>query len=51
MSVYLDASFIVPLFVNQEPLTARASDFLNATMRELVVSDLAGQSSTLPSPV
>ena len=42
MSVYLDASFIVPLFINQEPLTARASDFLDANTPELVVSDFAG---------
>ena len=42
MSVYLDASFLVALFVNQRPLSARASAFLEATLPELIVSDFAG---------
>lgn len=41
MSVYLDASFMVPLFTEQAPLTARATDFIDATLPELVVSDFA----------
>ena len=42
MSVYLDASFLVPLFANQEPLIARANAFLAANTPELVISDFAG---------
>ena len=42
MSVYLDASFLVALFVNQRPLSARASTYLENTLPELVVSDFAG---------
>ena len=42
MSVYLDASFLVALFVNQTPLSARATAFLETTLPELVVSDFAG---------
>ena len=41
MSVYLDASFLVALFINQKPLSARASAFLEDTLPELVVSDFA----------
>ena len=42
MSVYLDASFLVPLFANQAPLTARASTYMEANTPEVVISDLAG---------
>ena len=41
MSVYVDASFLVALFVNQRPLSARASTFLEDALPELVVSDFA----------
>ncbi|HET8996840.1 MAG TPA: type II toxin-antitoxin system VapC family toxin [Acetobacteraceae bacterium] len=42
MSVYLDASFIVPLFANQEPLSRRAAVFLGDCLPELVISDFSG---------
>lgn len=41
MSIYLDASFLVPLFVIQEPLSSRAATFMAAEMPELVISDFA----------
>jgi predicted nucleic acid-binding protein len=42
VSVYLDASFLVPMFASQEPLTARASAYIEASAPEVVISDLAG---------
>jgi hypothetical protein len=39
VSLYLDASFIVPLFVDQPPLTFRATSFLENDPPELIVSD------------
>jgi predicted nucleic acid-binding protein len=42
VSVYLDASFLVPLFANQEPLTARANFYIRASTPEVVISDFAG---------
>lgn len=42
LSVYLDASFPVPLFANQAPLTARASGYMDASSPEVVISDFAG---------
>lgn len=46
MSIYLDASFIVPLFANQEPLSRRAASFLDASLPELIVSDFCGAEVT-----
>ena len=41
MSIYLDASVVVALFIASDPFTERASSYLASNLDDLIISDFA----------
>ena len=46
MSVYLDASVVVALFIASDPFTERTSSYLASNIDDLIISDFAGAEFT-----